>query len=176
MVLVTCTSSKAANSSLLAEYVQTLAEHVLRRAPKDVSELAAQDWIAGGPSVAHVQRRFADQLDAGLAVSRIVRLEVETGWVHPWRAPNGDGVLLAVRSEGTTPRASLALSKLAEQIRGECAWDVELGEDGISEVFEPLTVVDRPWSRDARTTVQAEMERLLGAPWSLTGYACYRLP
>lgn len=176
MVLVTCTSSQAAASSTFGDYVRTLAEHILLRAPKDVQTLAQQDWIAGGPRVDHVQRRCAEQLETCIAVRGLVRLEVEEGWVHPWRAPNGDGVLLAARSGGKAARAPMALTQLAVQIRDERAWEVQLGENGIEDVFDPISVTDRPWAWDAGTTVQAEMERLLGASWSLQGYACYRLP
>ena len=176
MVLVTCTSGRASRASVFGDYCQTLAEHVLRRAPRDVATLANQDWIAGGPSVARVQRRCAEQLDACLAVRRLVRFEVEEGWVHPWRAPGREGVLIAARSQGTAPRAPFALSSLAAQIQREKIWEVQMGDDGIQEVFEPMTVVDRPWAQDASTTIQAEMERLLGAPWALEGYACYFLP
>lgn len=176
MVLVTCTDEKALRSSVFDDYVKTLAEHVLRRAPKDLATLADQDWIAGGPNVARVQRRCSELLETCLAVRRLVRFEVDEGWVHSWRSPNGEGVLLAARSKGSAPRAPMALSCLAGQIVREKIWEVQVDEKGIEEVFEPMTVVDRPWAQDDRTTIQAEMQRLLGAPWSLDGYACYFLP
>ena len=105
----------------------------------------------------------------------MARFEVARGWVHGWTSPEGDGaVLLAACSEGRAPRARVALSMLAAQIHEERAWEVVVGDDGPREVFDPLAVVDRPWRLDATSTVQCELERLLGAPWSLSGYAAFR--
>ena len=175
MVQLSCAASQAARAVPVLEFADLLAEQVRLRDPRDLEELARQDWIAGGPSAGWALRRCANEVGAALAVERMARFEVTRGWVHGWTSPEGDGaVLLAARSEGRAPRARVALSMLAAQIHEERAWEVVVGDDGPHEVFDPLAVVDRPWRLDATSTVQSELERLLGGPWSLTGYAAFR--
>ncbi len=175
MVQLSCADPRAARARAVREFADLLAEQVRVRAPANLEELAGQDWIAGGPSAGWALERCADAVGAALAVERIARFQVPRGWVHGWTSPDGDGaVLLAAQSAGSAPRARIALSMLAAQIHEERAWEVVVGEHGPEELFDPFAVVDRPWRLDATSTVQVELERLLGAPWSLAGYAAFR--
>lgn len=174
-VQLSCGDRGAVRSSALREFAEHLAEHVLLRAPETVEDLAHQDWIGGGPSVLWALRRLSDSIGAAVAVERLVRFEVPSGWVHAWRQEEEALVLLAARSRGRGPRARVALDMLASQIHEERAWEVVVGDHGPEEVFDPLHVVDRPWRLDSTRSVQAELERQFGAPWTLEGYVAFRV-
>ena len=64
MVQLSCAASQAARAVPVLEFADLLAEQVRVRDPRDLEELARQDWIAGGPSAGWALRRCADEVGA----------------------------------------------------------------------------------------------------------------
>lgn len=171
LVAVTCSSDRLARSGAFAEYVDRLCRHVLLRGPRDVGELARQDWSYDGGTVEEAQRRFAEGVGEAVRVKQLARYENPEGIVWAYVPPDGGrGVLLSITSSCPVREVRDVAFQLGGQILLEQTGEWVVGDGGPEELFDPADLAARPWSRDPRLTVQQVLDRRLGDGARLEAY------
>lgn len=176
IVKVTCESESVARMEPFRTFVHQLTHHALVRCPRDLDELAGQDWSFGGTTVAAALLSVARQVRESIAVTRVARFDADEGFAYSYVTQDArQAVLVALRTAATRVEAREVLRSLAGQILVQRIGSFVATEDGLQEVFDPLEVSDRPWSRDPSRTVQAVLEDSLGAGTRIEGFAAFRV-
>lgn len=176
LVKVTCESAPAARQAAFTTFVHQLAHHALVRVPRDLTELAQQDWSFGGTTVAAALEAVSGQVGESIAVTGLARFDCAKGLVYSYVTQDGrQAVLLAMHTEASRAAAREVLRSLAGQVLVQRIGGIVATEEGLQEVFDPLELSDRPWSRDPSRTVQAVLEETLGAGSHVEAFAAFRV-
>ncbi len=117
LVSVSCETDFMARTPDFEQFLNDLVEHVATHRPKDVEELAAQEWIRGGGTVQNAIQEVIGKLGENIQVAGIAHFENPDGFVESYVHHNNKvGVLVSVSTSADREKARETLRALCMHI------------------------------------------------------------